>query len=588
MSGASPLKRSEVSTLSSIFKARVDTSPKDEALRFFDSNAQQWKSTNWIDAYQQVIKVRDALLAENISVGDRVLIAIPNSPTWIYIEQAALNMGLVIVALPTSDSVSTIAHVADDIKAKIIFTDSDNKSHSLLSSNYIQQNDVPVVCYRKENENISATYFDSWRNQKSSSEDSIPTSVLENDLATIIYTSGSCEKPRGVKHSHKNIINNAFACLERIDVNSSDKMLSVTPISHCMERIAGYYVAMIAGASIIFPKSGDTILEDLTQSQATILVTAPHYLTRAYRRLFNNLSYGTKLIDQYLDYLHGTGKWRLKFLFWPIIRNKVEKKAKKLLLHQLKFVISGGSALPPKIVSLSNLLHLPLLEGYGLTEAGGVVSTNSISLNRPFSVGKPLCNAEVRLTFENELLVKSDSLMLGYWNDPKPDEPIEWLETQDIVRLEDDYIFIDGRKNQTIHLSTGEAILPLPIERQLTQDSLFENVMLYGENQEKLSLFCQLNSEEWKVFLEKYAKRKELKSKEFTDRLHSILLVRINALLQSIPGRPHINFVFPTLEPWSVENGLLNAQGKVIKESVKYYFAKEIAKLGLNTNRKSS
>ena len=173
--------------------------------------------------------------------------------------------------------------------------------------------------------------------------------------------------------------------------------------------------------------------------------------------------------------------------------------------------------------------------------------------------------------------------MLGYWKDNKPDNSIEWLETQDIVRIEDEYIFIDGRKNQTIHLSTGEAILPLPIERQLTQDNLFENVMLFGENQEKLSLLCQLNAEEWQVFLEKYAKRKELRSEEFTDRLKSILLVRINALLQSIPGHPHINLVFPTLETWSAENGLLNAQGKVNRERVREYFTKEIESLTSST-----
>ena len=334
---------------------------------------------------------------------------------------------------------------------------------------------------------------------------------------------------------------------------------------------------MIAGATVVFPKSIDTILGDLAESKTTILITTPNRLERAYKRLLDHLIISSKLVDQYLDYLHGSGKRRLKFLFWPIIRGIVESKAKKLLLHQLKFVISGGSALSPKIISLSNILNLPVLQGYGLTEAGGVVSTNSIQENSPFSVGKVLNNTQVRLSEDHELLVQNDSLMLGYWNDKKSEiKPDDWLKTEDLVRLENDYLFIEGRKNDTIHLSTGEAVLPSPIEQQLRQDALFENMMLFGDNKESLSLFCQLNPDTWQTFRKKYAKRKELKSDIFTDRLKSILLIRINAILQTVPGHPHIHLVFPTLNPWTPENGLLNAQGKVNKKAVEAFFGKDI------------
>jgi len=337
---------------------------------------------------------------------------------------------------------------------------------------------------------------------------------------------------------------------------------------------------MIAGATVVFPKSIDTILGDLAESKTTILITTPNRLERAYKRLLDHLIISSKLVDQYLDYLHGSGKRRLKFLFWPIIRGIVESKAKKLLLHQLKFVISGGSALSPKIISLSNILNLPVLQGYGLTEAGGVVSTNSIQENSPFSVGKVLNNTQVRLSEDHELLVQNDSLMLGYWNDKKSEiKPDDWLKTEDLVRLENDYLFIKGRMNETIHLSTGLAILPTPLEQQLNQNALFENVMLFGENKEFLSLFCQLNADEWKVFLQKHAKSDEYKSDEITKRLKSILLVRVKAILYAMPGNSHIQSIFPTLDSWSNDNGLINAQGKVNRVAVANHFTKEIDSL---------
>ena len=578
MPNKSALKRSNVTTLPTVFRSRVDTSPKNEAFRFFDTQTQCWKSINWIEAYQQMIQARNTLANENFQVGDRILLTMKNSPEWIYVEQAALYLGLVVVALPPNLPPGNICQIAEEVDAKIIFIDSDNIWHALQANTYLENNSVTVVCYSQINEIHSAIYFKEWLQNKSIGKTETPTSATnENSLATIIYTSGSCGRPKGVKHSHKNLINNAYACLDRIEVNDQDKMLSVTPISHCLERIAGYYVPMIAGATIVFPKNTDSILGDLAESKATILVTTPHRLDRAYKLLLDHLIISSNLVDQYLNYIHGTEKWRLKFLFWPIIRGIIESKAKNLLLNQLKFVISGGSALSPKIISLSKFLNLPVLQGYGLTEAGGVVSTNSINQNLVFSVGKALNNTQIRLSEDHELLIHNNSLMLGYWNDKKSEiRPEDWLKTEDLVRLENDYLFIEGRKNETIHLSTGEAILPSPIEQQLRQDALFENVMLFGDNKESLSLFCQLNLDTWQTFRKKYAKRKELKSEVFTDRLKSILLIRINAILQTVPGHPHIHLVFPTLDPWNLENGLLNAQGKVNKKAVEAFFDKDI------------
>ncbi len=575
------IKRSKVSTLSSVFEARVHLTPKQNAFRFFDQQSQCWQNINWLDAYKQILKIRKALSQENLQVGDRILLAVTNSPDWVYIEQAALNMGLVIVALPPSMPTTKICKIVENVDAKIVFIESDNIWHSVYSHPTIKQKNITVVCRSKQLTIKSVLYISQWQNKSKNLESASPTpEISDNTLATIVYTSGSCGKPKGVKHSHKNLINNAFACLERINIDYQDQLLSVTPISHCMERVAGYYAPIIAGASIVFPRSQNSILEDLRDSKATILITTPHYLTRAYKRLLNSLIISARLTDQYLDYLQGINKWQIAFIFWPIIRFFVERKAKKYLLHQLRFVMCGGSALSPKIISLSDILNLPVLQGYGLTEAGGVVSTNSTQHNRPLSVGKALGNVRCRLSNEHELSLQSDSLMLGYWGDENSTlKPDDWLETKDLVRMEDNYLFVEGRQNRTLHLSTGEIIYPLPIEKQLAQNALFDQVMLYGENQEQVSLLCQLNLEEWRLFRKTAVKRHETEETKITEKLKDILLLRVNLILRALPDQPVIPVIFFTLTPWSLENGMINGMGKVNRKAVEVFFAKEISTL---------
>ncbi|HFE37543.1 MAG TPA: hypothetical protein ENK06_03855 [Gammaproteobacteria bacterium] len=580
MLSQSCLKRSSVSTLSSVFKKRVDLSPQKEAFRFFNSEKKQWQSITWLNAYKNMLDVRDALLKEAIQTGERIVLVMDNSPTWIYIEQAALYMNLVVVALPPSLLADNICQIAEEVHAKMIFIESDSHWPAIALNPFVRGAGISVVCHQRHKNTKSARYFSDWIKAKKTRyiTSSTDNEMTENSLATIIYTSGSCDKPKGVKHSHKNIINNAFACLARIDVNDRDKMLSVTPVSHCLERIAGYYVAIIAGASITFPKLPGSILENLADSKATIIVTTPHQLSKAYKRFLGNLIFSSRLVEQYLDYQLNTGKWRLSFLCWPIIRRRLERKAKKQLLHQLRFVICGGASLSSNIIALSQLLNLPVLQGYGLTEAGGVVSANAINQNMPHSVGKALSNCELKISDDHELLVKNDSLMLGYWNEEKTKLLADnWLPTTDLARLENDYLFIDGRKNRTIHLSTGEAVLPLPIERALLKDNLFEHVMLAGENREKVYLLCQLNRNEWQAFRKKYANNEEKTFDDFTPRLKSILLLRINLKLRTVPGHPRISLIYPSLEPWSVENGLLNAQGKINKQAVELFFSNDIA-----------
>jgi len=215
-------------------------------------------------------------------------------------------MGLVIVALPPSMPTAKICKIVEHVDAKMVFIESNNIWHAIHSHSAIKQKNIPVVCRSKHITVKSVLYLSQWQNKSQNIETVQPIPEISgNSLATIVYTSGSCGKPKGVKHSHKNLINNAFACLERINLNAQDKLLSVTPISHCMERVAGYYAPIIVGASIVFPMSPKSILEDLRESKATILITTPHYLTRAYKRLLGSLIISARLTDQYLDYASG-------------------------------------------------------------------------------------------------------------------------------------------------------------------------------------------------------------------------------------------------------------------------------------------
>jgi long-chain acyl-CoA synthetase len=271
-------------------------------------------------------------------------------------------------------------------------------------------------------------------------------------------------------------------------------------------------------------------------------------------------------------------------LMWPALRHLVADKILSRLGGRLRLAISGGAPLYGAISHCFVGLGLPLLQGYGLTEAAPVVTGNTLEDNVPESVGTPLAGVELKLGDKDELLVHGPNVMLGYWNDSeataKAIDAEGWLHTGDVARIaENGHVFIVGRLKEILVLSTGDKVAPADLEMAITQDPLFDQAMVVGEGKPYLAALLVLNGDAWGTLAGELALEPARAVTQQDPTLTGFALKKIETLLQGFPGQARVRRVWLTLEPWTIENGLITPTLKLKRPRLEARFAQEIVKL---------
>jgi len=317
------------------------------------------------------------------------------------------------------------------------------------------------------------------------------------------------------------------------------------------ERTAGYYLPMIVGARIAYARSVEQLAEDLQIVRPTILITVP----RINDQLAKKPPVARKLFAKAVEvgwhrfqYSQGRAPWSPKLLLWPLLDRLVARKIRDRLGGRLRLAVSGGAPLSPEIARTFIGLGITISQGYGMTELSPVVCTNRLDDNRPETVGQPLPDVEVKLGENDELLVRSPGVMLGYWNLPEATaETIDadgWLHTGDVARIEGDHIIITGRIKDIIVLATGEKVPPADMELAIGTDPLFEQVMIVGEGKPFLSALVVLDTEHWQ-------------------RLAGDLGLEADPANLEHPHVEKVIRAHARLEPWTIEDGFITPTMKL-------------------------
>jgi long-chain acyl-CoA synthetase len=397
--------------------------------------------------------------------------------------------------------------------------------------------------------------------------------------------------------SHSNILSIAHAGLTTYDVYPDDTFLSFLPLSHTFERTVGYYVPMMSGATVAYARSITQLADDLQQVCPTVMVAVPRIFERFHARIQQQLEKKSVLARGLFRLTVTTGWWRfesqqgrgnalsglLATPLWPLLDRLVAQKVRARMGGQLRIAVSGGAALPFAVARTMIGLGLTITQGYGLTETSPVISGNPLEDNDPTSVGVPLRGVELRIGDNDELLVKTPGMMLGYWNNHTATaEMIDadgWLHTGDQARIENNHIYITGRIKDILVLSNGEKIPPGDMEAAISTDPLIEQVMVVGEGKPFLSAVAVLNGEEW-IKLANQQVIDPYKHDNLKDpRIQSQVIARIRKCLQAFPSYAKIRRVLLSLEPWTVDNGLLTPTLKVKRNKVLELHAKAIQDL---------
>lgn len=594
---------SQARTLDGLFYQRVLRSPQEVAYRNYDREKKAWYELTWMQMGKEVARWRHALSGEDLEAGDRVALLLRNCPEWVMFDQAALSLGLVVVPLYTDDRADAISYILQDAAVKLFLVQDVGRWNRIASTlaDLPQLQRVVLLEADKEAKSLG----DKPDGVKKSIEwlphqaESLKQREADpNSLASIVYTSGTTGRPKGVMLSHMNMLSIAHAALTVVDCYRQDSFLSFLPLSHTLERTAGYYLPIMAGASVAYARSIPQLADDLQTIRPTVIIAVPRIFERVYARITEQMKkrpaiarllFKLALKVGFKDFERRMGRrgWSPSLIIWPLLRKLVARKILDKLGGRLRTAVSGGAALSPDIARVFLGLGLPMLQGYGLTETSPVISVNPMDNIKPESVGVPLRGIEVKIGEDDELLVKTPGMMLGYWNNHAATvEMIDsngWLHTGDQARIDEEkHIYITGRIKDILVLSNGEKIPPSDIEMAIALDPLIEQVMVVGEGKPYMGALVVLNPDLWSGLAEEYDLDPAQEASLQDGRLQHEVVMRIKSALRDFSGYAKIRRVVLLLVPWSVDNGLLTPTLKVKRQKVLEHCAKEVDALYRN------
>lgn len=585
----------QAKTLYGLFLERLNRSPDDIAYQYFDADSAQWLNLSWQQAGREISRWQQALKAEHCRPGDRVALNLRNGTDWIFFDQAAQSLGLVVVPLYPDDRPDNVAYILRDAAVKLLLVQSEREWRHIKSALDDEFQIQRIIIQKNHHDTPLSDNVSQLQQWLAAPADLLPVQSDSQQLASIIYTSGTTGRPKGVMLSHHNMLSVAHGALQYFSVYNDDLFLSFLPLSHTLERTAGYYLPIMAGAAVAFSRGISQLAEDMQNVGPTILIAVPRIFERIATRIDTGLSERSAL-SRLLFRLTITVGWR-RFLYhqhrrgfspllwlWPHLDRLVAHKIRQKLGPRLRLTVTGGAAMPHSVARLFLGLGVNLLQGYGLTETAPVVSVNQPENNDPDSVGPPIQGVTVDIGDNDELLVKGPGNMLGYWNNHAATattiDSDGWLHTGDQARISDNgHIYITGRIKDILVLSNGEKVPPGDIESAILADSLFEQVLVTGEGQPYLGALVVLNSDQW-FSLAKSLHLDPMQPASLQSKtLHKHIIGRLRQQLHDFPSYAKIRRVVCLLEPWTLEEGLLTPTLKIKRQQVLDKYAREIAGL---------
>lgn len=596
-------KLESCTTLPEFFTNSVRLYPNLEALRQFNKSSKTWESLTYQQLNEVISQWRKAFASLDLPKGTRVGILMPNGIEHVCADQAALANGLVPVPLHAIDTPGASAFILSDSQAKVLVTNNINRWLKIAQAN----SELPHLTHVIVTEAFDASQLNNDKIVLSLNEwlatsntQTLPMAEpQETDLASIVYTSGTTGRPKGVLLTHKNIVSNVKDTLKCVSPKTGDIFLSFLPLSHTFERTAGYYLALATGCTIAYNRSILLLADDLKKIRPDVIISVPRVYERIFARVKENLKKASKF-NRYLFNHAVEAGWRefcrknklpvepsqnafLDFLLKPLY----QKVAAHLLAQfggRLRIAISGGASLNREIAKTFCGLGLPIIQGYGMTEASPIISGNSLAFNQPNTVGLPFENVQVRLSNEGEIQIKGPSITKGYWNRPEDTQSAftsdGWFKTGDIGEFTTDGLLqIKGRIKEIIVTSTGEKVPPADLEVAIETDELFSQCYIVGENRPYLSLITVLSQTGW----EELAQQCNLDPSDLTNlnapSAKSLALKRAKEAAKNFPNYALPRAIVLTTAPWTIEDGLITPTLKLKRKPLSQKFEKEIAQL---------
>jgi long-chain acyl-CoA synthetase len=462
----------------------------------------QWVHISAEDFIQRVSRVAKGLAQLGIRSGDRVALLSENRPEWSITDLAILSIGAVNVPIYTTQAVDQVRFILEDCGARAIFISGKRvfkharegleNIDSLERIIFFDESPIEDECALTltEVEALGAATDQ----QNEAAYVALTEAVQPNDLATIIYTSGTTGTPKGVMLTHMNFVANVIAATDALPIKSTDVALSVLPLSHIFERTC-FYVFCYNGVSVYYAASFDQVGEYLREVRPTIMTAVPRLFEKVYHRIIKKgMSAGgwrKSVFQRSLEVGQKYAELRDKGESVPPMLQIRQALANRLVFAKwregiggrLRYFVSGGAPISPTLSYSFLAAGIPILQGYGMTETC-IVSANRPDDNSVGSVGKPFEGINVRIAEDGEILVKSSSIMRGYYKHEETTETVieeGWFATGDVGYLDAaGHLHLTDRKKDLFKLSNGKYVAPQLLESLLKQSALVNQVIVIG------------------------------------------------------------------------------------------------------------
>ncbi len=432
------------------------------ALRF--KRFGRYQDLTWTEYRQRSDGVAAGLVQLGIAPGDRVALLAENRYEWLVADYAILSAGAVNVPLHAPLTSAQVAYQVGHSEARGMIVSNQVQADKVMAVldllpklEFIISFEPVVAPGRLKNLTLSGLQHRGWHSGSDALEEIFrrESALSGEDLATIMYTSGTTGNPKGVMLTHGNLLSNAQSTFETGDIQNGDMPLSWLPYSHIYARTVDHYLTTVAGNSMALAESVDTLILNLAEIHPMSMNSVPRF----YEKVWNT-------VESLAPEPRAT---RLHKLFGPRIRS----------------LSSGGAPLPKHLAEGFQAAGIPLLQGYGLTESSPVISFNSLKCNRLGSVGRAIPGVDVKIADDGEILTRGPHVMKGYWKDPQATAAAivdGWLHTGDVGRLDaDGFLFITDRKKDLIITSGGKNIAPTELERFLVSDPFIDQAVVFGD-----------------------------------------------------------------------------------------------------------
>ncbi len=554
----------------------------------------------WQEVEDQVRLLARALRARGVGDGDRVVLVSENRPEWLIADLAIMAAGGITVPAYTTNTEIDHRYIMTDSGAMAAIVSTPNLAHRVLPAVTDSHTcHFMVTMAPPEFDQLHEAEVVIWEDmlaEGAEAPDEVDDQLARthrDDVACFIYTSGTGGAPKGVMLTHRNILANCLGAhhlLERYGLGE-EVFLSFLPLSHAYEHTSGQFFPLCIGAQIYYAESADKLLNNLAEVRPTIMTAVPRLYESMHQRIHRAMEKETGITRRLFDItvelgLKRAGAGRLNLierLLDLLVEQTVRAKMRKRFGGRLKAMVSGGAALNPDIGLFFTAMGLPILQGYGQTEAAPIISANPPQRVKMETVGPPLHGVEVQIGEDGEILVRGDLVMKGYWRAEDATEAAikdGWLHTGDVGEFDEDgYLKITDRKKDIIVFSGGDNVSPARVEGILTLEPEISQAMVYGDKRPHLVALLVPEEDFLKRWAKSNGKGTRLAELATMPDLHKAfvpVVERVNAKLSNLEK---IRRYAISPESFTVDNGLMTPTLKIRRHKIRAAYGKVLEEL---------